>query len=265
MGSNSARNTLLLIFSIAIISKKEKKEKKKKKKKKKNGPIPQDISNLHNLEYLGMEYNNLSRVRPSRLTQEIGNIYELEQLAFVSNSLNGTILSGIFNMSKLKVISLDRNDLSGNFPTTYNLPNLEELYLGNNNLKGDASSSGEWSFLTSLMNCPYSQELLQDYKSFKRYFLVPTSLRDHFPIPFVHFQNVSSLGLSSNQISGAILECISNVIYLRELYLSSNKSLSLKIRKLHAVVVIDLSGNLFLGSIPRSIGDLENLTGISGE
>ncbi|PIN16584.1 Non-specific serine/threonine protein kinase [Handroanthus impetiginosus] len=276
------------------------------------GEVPKSwFSSLHRLEVLFLYENKLNGVIPN----EIGNLGKLKDLRLQNNRSNGHIPAVIFNMSLLEFVSVRNNR---NLPTTYNLPNFEELYLGNNNLKGqildsvsnssklttlelgfnqlsglipkslsnlnrlwifnlngnnltsDAGSSRELSFLASLMNCRYSQELLLSNNPLDGTFPPPignfsTSLR------YIIADNCKINGsiptlLSSNKLNSNIPEGLWSHGDLLWLDLSSNSlsgSLSPNIENLHAAVVIDLLGNLFSGSIPRSIGDLESLTGIS--
>ncbi|PIN01287.1 Serine/threonine protein kinase [Handroanthus impetiginosus] len=219
-------------------------------------PIPQEISNLRNLEYLGMEYNNLSRVRPSVIL----NISFVQYLSCAHNNLSSSMPSEIGNPTMLRTIYL-------------------KVYLGNNNLKGQILDSvANSSKLTTLelgFNqfsglIPYNNPLdgtfppaIGNFSTSLRY-IIADNCKINGSVPS-EIGNLSAL-LSSNKLNSNMPDGIWSYGDLLRLDLSSNSlsgSLSPNIRNLHAAVVIDLLGNLFLSNIPRSIGDLESLTGIS--
>ena len=98
-----------------------------------SGPIPSELGNLDNLEFLSLRRNQLSGPIPS----ELGNLTNLERLSLWGNQLSGSIPSELANLANLQALSLDSNQLSGSIPSELaNLDNLRALSLGNNQFSG---------------------------------------------------------------------------------------------------------------------------------
>ena len=84
---------------------------------------------------------------------ENGNLRNLMEVTLANNSLTGIIPNAIFNCSRIEVISLYMNHLSGHLPSNIGnwLPNLKVLYLWGNELEGIIPSSiSNASMLTEL-------------------------------------------------------------------------------------------------------------------
>ncbi|MFC1515612.1 fibronectin type III domain-containing protein, partial [Thermodesulfobacteriota bacterium] len=73
---------------------------------------------------------------------ELGNLTNLRRLHLDSNQLSGTIPTELGNLTNLWVLLLDSNQLSGTIPPEIgSLTNLEILGLGNNQLTGNIPTS----------------------------------------------------------------------------------------------------------------------------
>lgn len=72
------------------------------------------------------------------LLAEIGNLHNLQVLGLRNNKLNGTIPVEFFNISALQILNMYRNQLSGSLLSDLGIgmPNLEEVYLRLNDLRG---------------------------------------------------------------------------------------------------------------------------------
>ncbi|KAM3251298.1 putative receptor-like protein kinase [Capsicum annuum] len=98
------------------------------------GFIPASISNMTNLEFLTLSFNNLE---VGAIPDEIGHLYNLEYLRMERNKLTGSIPLSIFNISSLQTLYMSNNMLEGPLPREVGkLAMLDLLYLGYNNLKG---------------------------------------------------------------------------------------------------------------------------------
>ncbi|KAL2538601.1 Receptor-like protein kinase 2 [Forsythia ovata] len=97
------------------------------------GGLPANVGNLTRLKYLYLANNRLT----GELPDELGNL-KLQKVNVHNNSLFGTIPISMFSISTMKMMELSANQFSGNLPSTIglSLPNLEELYLGDNRLTG---------------------------------------------------------------------------------------------------------------------------------
>ena len=82
---------------------------------------------------LSLGSNQLSGPIPS----ELGNFANLQWLSLYDNQLSGSIPSELGNLANLDTLSLYDNQLSESIPSELgNLDNLEYLYLGGNQLSG---------------------------------------------------------------------------------------------------------------------------------
>jgi hypothetical protein len=98
-----------------------------------DGPIPDQIGDLSNLEYLYATRNNLTGSIPAA----IGNLSLLRKLYLYLNQLTGSIPSQLGGLLNLSQIWLNQNELSGSIPPELGaLPNLTILHLYENQLTG---------------------------------------------------------------------------------------------------------------------------------
>ncbi|KAK8613514.1 hypothetical protein V6N13_101273 [Hibiscus sabdariffa] len=95
------------------------------------------------------------------IPEQIGNLKRVEWLNLGPNNFVGPIPPSIFNSSTLSSVSFAVNQLSGHLPPTMGLwlPNLEEIYLGKNDLVGPFRSRSPMplsSFLSTchIISCP---------------------------------------------------------------------------------------------------------------
>ncbi len=97
------------------------------------GPIPPELGDLTELEYLQFFNNSLSGPIPS----ELGRLTNLRDLDFNSNELTGPIPSELGRLTNLESLYLSGNELTGPIlPELGRLANLERLSLRSNRLTG---------------------------------------------------------------------------------------------------------------------------------
>ncbi|XP_027361851.1 probable inactive receptor kinase At4g23740 [Abrus precatorius] len=94
------------------------------------GHFPSDFSNLKNLSFLYLQFNNFTGPLP-----EFSVWRNLSVLNLSNNRFSGSIPLSISNLTLLVALNLSNNSLSGEIPDI-KLPQLQQLNLANNNLHG---------------------------------------------------------------------------------------------------------------------------------
>lgn len=100
-----------------------------------SGVFPSDFSNLKNLSFLYLQFNNLSGPLPDFSAWKNLTVVNLS-----NNNFNGTIPVCLSNLTELTGLNLANNSLSGQIPDLQ-LPRLQLLNLSNNNLQGTVPKS----------------------------------------------------------------------------------------------------------------------------
>ncbi|XLR49220.1 hypothetical protein HN51_033467 [Arachis hypogaea] len=232
-----------------------------------NGSIPKSLCQL-DLHVLDLSKN--------RLSGKILNCWkdngEWEEINLSSNKLSGDVPSSFGNLSTLSWLHLNNNSLRGEFLASMrNLPQLLIIDLGENQLSGTIPS---WS-----ANTFSSLQILR---------LRQNRLSGSIPSQICELSSIKILDLSRNNLNGSIPRCIGN---LRGMSLEApalsptssvaelhNSSLTQEsgwttedvievikgreldyIRILKLVVIMDLSENNLVGSIPKGITLLNGL------
>nr|XP_027086410.1 probable LRR receptor-like serine/threonine-protein kinase At3g47570 [Coffea arabica] len=263
------------------------------------GKIPKEIGNSTMIKIQSFAYNNLTGttifsmaeirdfygliyvaniILTGVIPREIGNWYFLQQLEMEFNSLTGSIPMEIFNLSKLSVMSLAQNQLSGNLPSTfgYGLANLEELYLDINYFSGALPSSISNSSNLRLIAIGYNKftgpipTSMGDLRFLEWLDLNGNLLVSDSSSPELSFitslakcQYLARLDLSGNPLNGIIPDSLSNLsTSLGKLRASDCKikgSIPDGIGNLRSLILLDLSNNDLTGSLPATIKDLQKL------
>ncbi|KAJ8441808.1 hypothetical protein Cgig2_021498 [Carnegiea gigantea] len=100
-----------------------------------SGEIPFSLANLTQLETMLLLDVNLDR--PQQLHSLLFNLNKLRDLSLVRMNLGGEIPSFISNLTRLERLALSENQLMGQIPPwLMNQTRLEQLYLDKNHLKG---------------------------------------------------------------------------------------------------------------------------------
>ncbi|KAM3306677.1 hypothetical protein P3S67_013547 [Capsicum chacoense] len=284
------------------------------------GNIPEGIGNLHNVNWLGIQHNqltgsipftifNISRIEIIEFTgnslsgslpnglcnglpilkelylsdnklhgeipREIRNLVELEVLSIAFNSFSGSLEMETFNISGLRVVSLFNNNLSGTLPSNIGsiLPNIEELYLDSltNLVETIPHSISNCSKLT-ILELSGNKLAVGNLSSLLDLDFSGNNMVGSIPTSIGNLSGLQRFNLSSNKFKGFIgdhicqLQHLGNLQDLVVLDLSSNNmvgSLPSEIGNLKAETQMDLSMNQFSNEIPREIGGLQTLAYLS--
>jgi len=199
------------------------------------------VTNYH-VTSVNLSSNNLNGTIPSG----IGNLTNLENLDVSQNQITGTIPVEISQLTNLYSLNLSLNNLSGSIPTEIALlTNLNYLYLNRNQLTGNIPPEiGNLEKLIIL-------------------YLFSNQLTGPIPTEIGKLTNLLNLSLGSNQLSGSIPTVIGNLSNLTVLRISSNQltgNIPAEIDSLKDLTVLDLANNALTDSIPTVIGNLTKLS-----
>ncbi|KAL6839793.1 hypothetical protein ACP4OV_030481 [Aristida adscensionis] len=182
------------------------------------GNIPLSLGRTASLRHVDLAMNNLSGAIPESLSESPS----LSVLILSQNVLSGVIPASLFNgSSKLDMVNLSLNALSGEIPPFPKTESLRILDLTGNLLSGNIPHSLSES--PSLSVLILSQNVLSG--------AIPASL-------FNGSSKVDMVDLSVNALSGEIPP----------------------FRKMGSLRILDLTGNLLSGSVPVSLGNVSSLS-----
>ncbi|XP_022718232.1 leucine-rich repeat receptor-like tyrosine-protein kinase PXC3 isoform X2 [Durio zibethinus] len=203
-----------------------------------DGPIPESIS--PSLVRLRLGSNLLSGPISSARFASFQNLMYLE---LDNNKFTGMIPPEIGSCSKLALLNLAQNQLNGTLPVELgDLTNLQVLKLQLNKLDGEIPSQiGRLNMLT-ILNISWN------------------SLNGIIPSSISNCGKLLNLNLQGNNLIGSIPDNIGNLDSLVELQLGENKlngTIPFMPQKLQ--ICLNLSSNLFEGSIPKVLSGLMNL------
>lgn len=181
------------------------------------GTLPHSLSELPELKYLDLTGNNFSGDIPT----SFGLFQKLEVISLVDNLIDGKIPAVLGNISTLKQLNLSYNPFSpGQIPPELgNLTNLEVLWLTGCNLNGPIPDSlGRLSKLVDLD-------------------VAINKLTGPLPISITDLSNVVQIELYNNSLTGELP--------------AAGWS------KMTALRLLDISMNLFTGSVPEELCSLQ--------
>nr|XP_043624542.1 receptor-like protein EIX2 [Erigeron canadensis] len=215
-----------------------------------NVSFPVFLSNLSGytsstLQYLEVSHNQLT----GSLPDEIQKFTSLQNLFLSHNHLNGTISEKVWEQPKLEQLDATSNSLRGANFQNIGKSNILYIYLANNSLEGvpltyrNHMSNLSHTVHIDLSSCklgPQFPKWIQTLKNLVHLDIANNRISDTVPIEFwdTWSSQLSYLNLSSNNLSGEVLNLLSNF---------------------DRCSTIDLSSNSFYGPIPNVSSTLEAL------
>ncbi|KAK4337551.1 hypothetical protein RND71_042038 [Anisodus tanguticus] len=188
-----------------------------------------EVKGLLNLEVIDLSYNRIIGEIPSRLPlqnhiggeipQDLGNLSKLKMLGFDFNNLTDNQLEGeipmyITNATKLIELELAYNFFTGTVPSNLgNLRQLEFLNLGGNQLTNEPGQR-QLGFLNSLVDCRMLQFLI----------LANNPLNGFLPDSISNLSStIEMFNIENGQINGQIPKGVGNMSSMFSLVLSDNQ------------------------------------------
>lgn len=171
----------------------------------------------------------------------------------------------IFSLTKLNTLNLEDTNISFIPQTISQLTNLKEIYLGDNEFKGDIGTSLKClSKIKSIECIKLDRNLISNISinSYNFSNLSTFSISDNKLTSFegiFEWKTLQILNLSGNNIE-IIPKEIKNLKALKKLYLNKNKikSIPKEIRELKQLIEFEIKNNS-IEEIPIIFGDLSNL------
>ncbi|KAJ9678943.1 hypothetical protein PVL29_020988 [Vitis rotundifolia] len=241
-----------------------------------SGQIPNSFGSLQSIQTLHLRNNNLTGELPLSLK----NCTSLRFIDLAKNRLSGKIPEWIGgSLPNLIVLNLGSNRFSGGIcPELCQLKNIQILDLSSNNMLGVVPRCvGSFTAMTKKWSLAiaynYSFAQLSGIESNismvpepKKHAYVDRALVKWKGREFVYKSTlglVKSIDLSSNKLSGEILEEVIDLVELVSLNLSRNNLTGLiptRIGQLKSLEVLDLSQNQLFGEIPASLVEISGLS-----
>ena len=229
------------------------------------GPIPAQLSQLSQLQYLSLYSNQLTGEIPVELSQ----LSQLQYLSLSTNQLTGEIPVELSQLSQLQYLSLSRNQLTGPIPAQLGqLNQLGVLYLSRNQLTGEIPV--ELSQLSQLQDLSlYSNQLtgeipveLSQLSQLQYLSLHSNQLTGPIPAQLGQLTQLTRLYLFRNQLTGEIPAQLGQLNQLERLYLGVNQltgTIPAQLGQLNQLGVLYLGHNQLTGTIPAQLGQLNQL------
>jgi len=192
-----------------------------------SGTIPPEVGYIFNLENLILKNNpELSGWIPKSLS----NLSNLQQLGLYSNNLSG-VIPGIFEGTKeLKFINLEDNNIHGSIPLGIsNLKSLETLVLKNNKMEGIipfrqlASTSIKYLGLSNNHFASRIEKEIADVDTLEHLYLDNNQLRGQINPGIGVLTNLKAIDLGNNSFTGFFPGTVGNLERLEHLSINHNE------------------------------------------
>ncbi|KAK9167739.1 hypothetical protein Scep_002930 [Stephania cephalantha] len=203
------------------------------------------------------------------ISTSISVLKSLTSLFLPTNSISGALPNQIISCSKLRVLNLTGNNLTGSVPDLSPLTNLEILDLSFNYFSGAVPGwIGGLVRLTSLglgqndFDAGEVPENLGSLKNLTWLYLASMNLKGAIPDAIFELYQLEIIDLSNNKLSGDFPRAITKLKNLIQIELFVNNltgGIPPELANLTLLREFDVSKNQMSGELPREIGDLKHL------
>lgn len=226
------------------------------------GEPPPCLGVMEDMEFIALSNNSLSGGFPSFLQ----NFTTVLFIDLAKNKFTGRLPAWIGNLRLLRILRLSHNKFVGDIPMNItNLACLQYMDLSNNEISGSLPSY--LSNLTAMRKTNMTGMCyVDDVKNFditSLYAVLKGQERNYGSISRVFDTNMTSIDLSSNNLTGEIPEEIIALNVLVYLNLSRNHFIGVvpsKIGEMQSLESLDLSRNKISGEIPATLSNLTFLS-----
>ncbi|KAI9192743.1 hypothetical protein LWI28_027288 [Acer negundo] len=251
------------------------------------GKIPECLSNSSYLEGLYLSDNRLS----GRIPNWLGNMSELVDLIMPNNHLQGPIPPEFCLLQNLQVLNLAENNISGNLPSRFSPPQIQQVHLSRNKLKGWLKDALFNSSSLVTLDLGYNRfnggipNWIGRLSNLSCLILTHNNLEGEVPHLLCHLERLRLIDLSHNNLSGQIPPCLDMTALHGDYHVAFNTtssnagapgatpmrkeetiefttkniSYSYQGRVLTYMSGVDLSCNKLTGEIPHQIGNLTRI------
>ncbi|KAF7078173.1 hypothetical protein CFC21_082649 [Triticum aestivum] len=229
-----------------------------------SGKVPESIGQLHRLEELHLNNNNMSEDLPSTLS----NCTNLITIDLKNNLFSGELDKVNFsNLPNLKTSDLGWNNFTGKIPESiYSCSNVTALRLSFNNFHGQLSEKignlKSLSFLSlvnnNLTNITSTLPILARSKSLTTLLIGLNFMNETMPDDdiIVSFENLQVLAITDCSLLGKVPHWLSKLTNLEMLFLENNQltgQIPYWINSLKFLFYLDISNNSMTGEIPAAL------------
>ena len=238
------------------------------------GPIPGALARLLHLEVLRLGNNQLTGTIPA----ELGGLHRLRDLWLGGNQLTGTIPAELANLANLKSLGLGWSALEGSIPAELGrLSNLKSLWLSYNKLSGPIPPElGNLANVEELWldNNALTGPLPQSFLQLQRLETIAFGDNESVCAPgtpvFVAWleQAENARGSYCNESDRTVLESLYDATagtgWIESAGWSSKSTIGewhgVTADSLGRVTTLDLTSNGLSGTLPRSLGELTQMS-----
>ena len=231
------------------------------------GTLPITMTSMPSLQYLYLKYNSFNGTLPS----DIGNLSHLILVDFSYNNFHGTIPTSITSLTHIEVFYAYFNHLTGSIPVLLDrMTTLAQFSVNNNLLTGVMPVIGNLTNLIlfradvntltgTIPNC------FQQLSKLTIFNMTTNKLSGPLPSSLQMAYRLLSFDVSSNRLTGNVNDIFTNSTLLVQLILYNNRFTGNVYHLVNPttqtrLTTIDISQNLFTGTLSSSLFMLSNLT-----